>query len=127
MGETVWTAKRLEFLYLLRAQKVTVQEIADRLCLKKRVVENRLYWDKLTPLERTARRAKINERRRAEKLASETRITVEKIDVSARPTVEQIRSRDLRATLPYRDLTAMLCGDPPLGMSALDARGQVSA
>ena len=41
-----------------------------------------------------------------------------------RPTPEMMSDRDVRACLPRRDLTAVLLGDPPIGLSALDRPSQ---
>ncbi|WP_425991328.1 hypothetical protein [Afipia sp. DC4300-2b1] len=116
-----WTEERLAKLNAEYAEGIPLQDIADHLGTSKRTVENRLYWLRMTPERRAARRQKINEYRRALK-KEDTRVTIEQVQVSARPSEEQLRQRDAREMLPYRDLTAMLCGDPPIGLSALDQR-----
>lgn len=121
-----WTEDRLATLNAKYAEGIPLQDIADHLGTSKRTVENRLYWLRMTPERRAARREKINEYRRSLK-KGDTRVTIEQVQVSARPSDEQIRQRDTRMAMPHRDLTAILCGDPPLGFSALDARRQVSA
>lgn len=114
-----WTDERLATLNAKYAEGIPLQDIADHLGTSKRTVENRLYWLRMTPERRAARRQKINEYRRALK-KGDTRVTIEQVQVSARPSEEQLRQRDAREMLPYRDLTAMLCGDPKIGESALD-------
>lgn len=42
------------------------------------------------------------------------------IAVSMAPDIDAIDERNRRIAAPHRDLTALLCGDPPLGFSALD-------
>lgn len=122
MSETVWTEKRLEFLATLMGENVPLQEIADRIGISKRAVEGRLYWNRMTPEARAKRREAINARRRENHAKAERRITIEQVQVSARPSGEQIRQRDMRMAMPHRDLTAILCGDPKIGFSALDQR-----
>lgn len=122
MSETVWTEKRLEYLALLKAQDLPIQEIADLIGVTKRTVENRFYWDRMTPEGRIKRRQNINARRRELHAKTDKRITVEQVQVAARPSEEQIKQRDVRNAMPYRDLTAFMLGDPPIGFSALDQR-----
>jgi len=42
--------------------------------------------------------------------------------VMYRPTPAMLEARDAKSSAPVRDLTALLCGDPPVGFSALERR-----
>lgn len=115
-----WTEDRLATLNAKYAEGVPLQDIADMIGTSKRTVENRLYWLRMSPERRAARRQKINEYRRS--IKKDTRVTIEQVQVSARPTADQLRDRDIRLSLPPRDLTAAFFGDPPVGRSALETR-----
>lgn len=123
MNATVWDEKKLKRLYEMRKQNVRIDDMAADLGVKKRTLERRLYWDSMTPEKRKARQERIYARRR-EEAKGNRRIIVEQVAVSERPGAEQIRDRDERMTLAPRDLTALFCGDPLPGHSALDKRGQ---
>lgn len=121
MNATVWDEQRLARMNKLRADGVPLKDIANRLGVKQRTLERRLYWDDMTPDKRKARRDRIYQRRR-ELALEQPRVMIELVQVSARPTPEQIRDRDLRMMMPPRDFTALFCGDPPIGRSALDMK-----
>lgn len=42
----------------------------------------------------------------------------------SRPGEDILAERDRRASAPARNLTGAICGDPPVGFSALDRRGE---
>lgn len=121
MNATVWNEQKLKRLYEMRGRNVRIEDIAESLGVNKRTLERRLYWDSMSPDQRKARRDKIYARRR-EEAKDNRRIIVEQVVVSERPGAEQIRDRDERMMLAPRDLTAMFCGDPLPGHSALDKR-----
>lgn len=122
MSKTIWTKELLDRLAQLMAENLPVQAIADRMGISKKAVEGRLYWDRMTPEALAKRRAAVNARRRELHEKADRRITIEQVQVSARPSDEQIKQRDMRLAMPYRDLTASFFGDPPIGFSALDQR-----
>lgn len=80
-------------------------------------VEQKLIQLTLTP-ETRARRSKLERARYAKRVENCNPYRIEIF----RPTQQMIDARDARSAAKARDLTAALCGDPPVGYSALERR-----
>lgn len=62
------------------------------------------------------------ERRRYRGRVPAFRNKEDQIIVSSRPTEEAVAAQIAYLSAPARDLTGLICGDPPLGYSALERR-----
>lgn len=117
MNGVALTPEEITKLYALKASGLSTLEIALALGKKYNTILHRIYWDAKTPEER-----ELHRRKQASWRKKRTTTAVIAETVLTRPTPEMIRDRDIRALMPHRDLTAILCGDPPVGMSALEGR-----
>ena len=116
----VWSEQRLATLYAMKAAGASIGEIAKAMGVLAKSVDGRLRYDAMTPAQRDERRSRV--RARAIERVPDRRALHDKVLVDARPSDEQIKQRDVRMAMPYRDLTAFMLGDPPIGFSALDQR-----
>jgi len=99
------------------------EEIGKRFGRTASAIDMHLKLRRLGP-DKCAQYAAVRNKRRAKKAAPKQYPTERDMDasISFRPTSEMMRDRDMRAALPHRDLTGILCGDPPIGLSALEMR-----
>lgn len=114
--------ERIEQAKALRQSGVPWEEICDRLGCSKYTLKSVLVegW-------RKARTARVRHNRRLKRGGYAPRPPLQKshvVDDYQRPRIppETLADRDRRAQLAHRDLTAVLMGDPPPGMSALDRK-----
>ena len=96
------------------------REISAHLGRTGKSVEQKLNRLLMSPATKE-RRAKM-ERARYAKRVERYHPYENKQIVMFRPTREMIEARDIKSAAPVRDLTALLCGDPPVGFSALERR-----
>ena len=95
-------------------------EIGRHFCRTASGVRTHLQLRRLGP-EKRKQYSKTRNAKRPKTLPTGRPLDLEAA-VIFRPTSDMLADRDRREAMPYRDLTAFLCGDPPIGLSALDQR-----
>ena len=110
-----WTDEDLQKLVAMRAEGLTFREIGKRLGRDRQTVNYRWYYHNLTPEQKAERNWTRTVNRRAKNVAPVR-------PAPCAPPPEIIAERDYRAKLKPRDLTASICGDPPVGFSAYDKK-----
>lgn len=96
------------------------RDIADQLGRTGKSVEQKLNRLLMSPTTKE-RRAALERARYAKRVQKYHPYETKQI-VMYRPTAEMIAARDAKSAAGFRDLTATLCGDPPVGYSALERR-----
>lgn len=113
-GQRRWTDDEKQTLINMRAEGKTQAIIADALGRTEESIKNKINMMKLGPgpAKKARRPCKYNLR---------TDYTGEKVEQIVVP--ESVwADRNRRLNSGWRDLTAMLCGDPVTGQSALDLK-----
>lgn len=119
----MWTPRldaRLRRLYLAGEPRWF---IADACGVEHAVIAQKLRLQRFTKIERKQRQE--NYARRKHQIKNEEISGVYSYEVRAEelpPTSRELAERAARLAIPPRDLTAMLCGDPRPGYSALERR-----
>lgn len=98
----------------------TDEEIGARFSRTANGVRTHLQLRRLGP-EKRKQYLRTRNAKRPKTLPTERPLDLEAA-VIFRPTAEMLADRDRRAVMPCRDLTSILMGDPPIGLSALDQR-----
>jgi hypothetical protein len=103
------------------ADGMNIAQTAQHLGKTYKQVAGKLLWENMTDAQRAKRRAQVNARRNA---SGEYKSTPRPDKPVARPrtSLKQLADRDKRYTIPPRDLTAQVFGDPLPGYSALEQR-----
>lgn len=112
MKRKMWTQDEIDSVYRLKEAGMTPQQIAKQIGRSQTAVYFRLAG-KYDPEHRAKRNAEYR---------MEYPSRAVDMPVDARPPMEVIAERNRRMSLPCRDLTASLFGDPPVGLSALERR-----
>jgi hypothetical protein len=121
IAENSWLPEEVALLQKLREQNFTYRQIAERLSRPWKGVRAKLARMRMTPEMR--KRYNENERLRGKKFLSPRKvagITYMAPEISKVPP-ELLADREARHAAP-RDLTGLICGDPPRGFSALERR-----
>ena len=122
-GSKRWSKHESDRAQRLKDGGKTHREIGKILGRSSQSICLHLYERRMTPERLAEHRAmKLRSRNRTAKTIETARPLDLGIQTVNRPTAEMLADRDRRAVMPYRDLTSILCGDPPLGLSALDGR-----
>ena len=84
-------------------------------------VRCKINWERRTPADREIRNQKMRELARAQRKTP--RLHADLISTTG-PKIDPalVAERDARGNIPPRDLTAVFCGDPKPGYSALERR-----
>lgn len=117
-----WTEQEVARVQEMRRNKIAYEVIAHALGRSTKSIKTQLSYAKMTPDQRE-RRAQYERDRRAgqnKTLAKEAGIKFE-AHKSVVPAAV-ISERNRRIDAPFRDLTAAIFGDPPVGYSALERR-----
>ena len=113
-----WNKADLAELQVLRSQGKISREIAEIMGRTEKSIRGKLEWIKLTP-EMRKKRYDAEARRRMRGVR--VRQPDGRLPRAPIPAVV-LEDRDRRYSIPPRDLTAALLGDPIPGMSALERR-----
>jgi len=115
-----WTDEEVEQLKSLLETNLTDSEIADRLGRTLKAVRMKLDYIRRTPIQRDMDRKRCRTYyRRLRPIKAHIHDNAQVIE-SSRPDEETLAERDRRYATPFRDLTGLLLGDPPVGYSAMD-------
>jgi hypothetical protein len=114
MGSPHWTPAETEIAERMKAAGHSFSEIGERLGRSRKAVQLKFLYLRRTPEERRVCRGKTVYR------PSRTGMFIQ---VSNRPTPEQIAERDARFSKD-RTISQLIMGDPLPGQSALDKRKQ---
>lgn len=115
----LWSSQEWETVVGLRKEDHDLHYIAAALNRTERQVREKIRWMEMPEAKRARRRAQINAWRN-DKGEYKSVIHSEASSFS-KATPGQLADRD-RRLLAHRTLTAIFCGDPPPGFSALDRR-----
>lgn len=111
----------------------TYKDVAEELRIPILSLRNKAKWEQMSPERRARKRDKAREyrgyylreikpKRAYEPLHTPPRLQFAIERPAHKPSEKLIADRDYRLSLPPRDLTAALLGDPPPGYSALERR-----
>lgn len=96
------------------------RELAPELGRTFNAVNGKLHKLTMTPEQKARWRLTENKRYRDRVPAYRSKTELEIL--ASRPPCEVLQEHSTRCQAPVRDLTAALCGDPPVGYSALERR-----
>jgi hypothetical protein len=119
-----WTKSESDEALRLADAGSSNDEIASLLERTPRAVAHHVCLRRLGPARKAEYNRKRNEQRQKDREAwATTRLEItHEASIIYRPTPEMLADRDRRMAMPHRDLTAVLCGDPKIGQSALEGR-----
>jgi len=117
-----WTKEDTELVMRLHSERVPYAEIGLKLNRTANSVKNHIARLKVGPDRVAEYRRKGELNRRMKKNEENAFDPKRENDVVFRPTTAMLEDRFKRELLPPRDLTGILMGDPPVGLSALERR-----
>lgn len=116
-----WTADEWQRAQKLKADGRDDEQIAETLGRTRKAVRAKFQKERLTP-EQRLRRAEVDRKRRRREMGPRIVGGFGLLRKPREDAIEAFRDRDTRLAAGHRDLTALICGDPPVGFSALDRR-----
>lgn len=116
-----WSAEETSELLRMKEAGHSIEVIACSLRRTFHSVKERWRWARTSEEQKQDKIKGAMARRRASGVAPSCQLHAV---TTVRPPTELLMEREYRLSLPCRDLTAALFGDPPPGYSALDRRGQ---
>jgi len=117
-----WTKEESDLVWNMYGSHHSIAEIAELVGRTAYAVEVHIKLRRAGPEKRAQWRKTYNENRRIKTRESEERIYNHDGAVIFRPSPEMFEDRYRRTSMPPRDLTGILMGDPPVGLSALERR-----
>jgi hypothetical protein len=117
-----WTEEESAMVMKLRSERAKYTDIAVVMNRSVQSIKNHVARVLIGP-EKVAEYRRIAEMNRCSKKRERNGYDPKREnDVVFRPTAEMLEDRFKRELMPPRDLTGILMGDPPVGLSALERR-----
>lgn len=120
--DSIWSSAEVEKLQTLMSLGMRRADIAEALGRTQKSIDGKVQYLSLSDEQRDERRRALRRRRMREAKESPRIHVNAQVVVSSRPTHDVIVERARRSDAPFRDLTAAIFGDPPVGYSALERR-----
>lgn len=117
-----WTENESDMVWSMYGAGYSVQQLAEIVGRTEYAVSVHIKLRRAGPEKRAKWRKTYNENRRLRRYESEERIYSRDSSLIFRPTEAMLSDRLRRELMPHRDLTGILMGDPPVGLSALERR-----
>lgn len=122
MSKKPWTDEEKSIAIRLRNEGKSDSKIGEILGRSRSSVSGQFWAIRLGPEGLKAYNAKYNRIRKPQPRVLTSTMVDPEVRTIYRPTPEMLADRARREAMPHRDLTGAFFGDPPVGLSALDAR-----